>query len=431
MGKRSRLIDLSFQKGILLKKKVSLTAMKRLLRTMILCFVRLVGWPGTLRTARGHTGVLRILLVRPDHLGDLILMTPVLQTLREHIPNAEITLLVGPWSREIVARHPAIDHLLICPFPGFQRAPQTALAPYTLLFKTASALRKGHYDLALNLRPDFWWGAALLYLAGIPRRVGYALAPGQTFLSRALPFPPIEHATVSNLHLTGAGLQELGYEALEEPFTPERYPTYFVPTDEERAWATARLASEGIETDAPLIIIPPGSGGAVKLWRSEAWADCANTLRATLTSPRPARIMLTGSPAERELVEEVAQGISEGAALVTDATIGQLAALLERATCVLTVDNGPGHIAVAQRTQSVHLFGPTDPRIFGPWGSPTRHIVLASTLRCPTCPAIPCGRLDFSQAELAEHPCVRVLSEQQVLAAARRLLQPIQPQESK
>ena len=405
--------------------------MKRLLRTLILCFVRLVGWPGTLRTARGRTGTPRILLVRPDHLGDLILTTPVLQALHEQVPGAEITLLVGPWSREIVARHPALKHVLTCPFPGFQRAPQSALAPYLLLFKLAREIRAGHYDLAINLRPDFWWGAALLYLAGIPRRAGYALAPGQGFLSRALPFPAGEHATVSNLRLVSAGLQELGYAALEEPFTPERYPTCFVPTAEERAWDTARLENEGIAADAPLIIIPPGSGGAVKLWRSEAWAYCANVLRATLTSPQPARIMLTGSPAERELVAEVAQGISEGAALVTDATVGQLAALLERATCVLTVDNGPGHIAVAQRTPSVHLFGPTDPRIFGPWGSATRHIVLASTLRCPTCPAIPCGRLDFSPAELAEHPCVRVLSEHQVLAAAQRLLQPTQPQESK
>jgi ADP-heptose:LPS heptosyltransferase len=141
-----------------------------------------------------------------------------------------------------------------------------------------------------------------------------------------------------------------------------------------------------------------------------------------LTSSQQARILLTGSPGERALVEEVARGIPEGATLVTNASIGQLAALLERATIVLTVDNGPGHIAVAQDTPSVHLFGPTDPRIFGPWGSPARHIVLASTQRCPTCPAIPCGRLDWAAEDLPEHPCVRVIAEQRVLTAANKLL---------
>ena len=316
-------------------------------------------------------------------------------------------------------------------FPGFQRATQGALAPYTLLFRTARQLRREHYDLAINLRPDFWWGAALLYLAGIPRRVGYALQPGQPFLSEALPFPPTEHATVSNLRLASAGLVALNYQPLAEPFTPERYPARFTPTADEQSWASARLRAEGIADDAPLIIIPPGSGGAVKLWRSEAWASCANTLRARLTSPRQARILLTGSPAERALVEEVAQGIPAGVTLVTDATIGQLAALLARATCVLTVDNGPGHIAAAQDTPSVHLFGPTDPRIFGPWGSATRHTILASTQRCPGCPIIPCGRLDWSLEELAAHPCVRVISEQQVLAAADKLLGVEQIQQAK
>jgi len=171
-----------------------------------------------------------------------------------------------------------------------------------------------------------------------------------------------------------------------------------------------------------LIVIPPGSGGAVKLWRSQAWAACAQTLSKMLTEPRQAHIVLTGSPGERALVEDVARDLPAGATLITDATVGQLAALLARASIVLTVDNGPGHIAAAQDTLSVHLFGPTDPRIFGPWGDPARHIVLASTQRCATCPAIPCGRLDWSNEELAEHPCVRVIDEERVLTAAYQLL---------
>ncbi len=409
--------------------------MKRIVRLLILLAVRALGWPHAHRAAlaarQQPAGPARILLLRPDHLGDLILTTPILQALKDHAPDVQITMMIGPWSSEIVARHPALDRLLTCAFPGFQRAPQSALAPYKLLFSTAQQLRRGRYDLAINLRPDFWWGAALLYLAGIPRRVGYALQPGQPFLSHALPFPPAEHAAVSNLRLASAGLLALGYEPLAEPFTPENYPARFTPNAEERAWANARLRAEGIEEDTPLLVIPPGSGGAVKLWRSEAWADCANTLRARLTSPRQARILLTGSPGERALVEEIAHGIPEGATIVTDASIGQLAALLERANCVLTVDNGPGHIAVTQETPSVHLFGPTDPRIFGPWGKSERHIILASKQRCASCPAIPCGRLDWTPEELPAHPCVRVISEEQVLAAAERLWRAELTQKSK
>jgi ADP-heptose:LPS heptosyltransferase len=108
--------------------------------------------------------------------------------------------------------------------------------------------------------------------------------------------------------------------------------------------------------------------------------------------------------------------------VMTDLTVGQLAALLGRASLALGVDNGPLHIAVAQGTPTVGIFGPTDPRIFGPWGSPERHIVVASTHRCATCPAIPCGRLDFTAEELSRHPCVRLVTEEEVLTAVERVL---------
>jgi ADP-heptose:LPS heptosyltransferase len=122
------------------------------------------------------------------------------------------------------------------------------------------------------------------------------------------------------------------------------------------------------------------------------------------------------------MLEEIARGMQSPAVLVTDATVGQLAALLGRALLVLSVDSGPLHLAVAQGTPTVQLFGPTDPRIFGPWGIHERHIVLASRQRCPTCPAIPCGRLDFSPQELADHPCVRLITEQQILEAVDKLV---------
>ena len=192
--------------------------MKALLRLVMLTLVRLLGMPRAAlaaRTARKNTQVHspRILLLRPDHLGDLILTTPVLAALKEQLPDASITMMVGPWSSEVVARHPALDTLLTCRFPGFQRADRHPLEPYALLLQTARQLRHGNYDIAINLRPDFWWGAALLYLAAIPRRIGYHIEPASPFLTHSLPFTPHEHATISNLRLSSAGLQTIGYPA--------------------------------------------------------------------------------------------------------------------------------------------------------------------------------------------------------------------------
>ena len=400
--------------------------MKRLLRTLILLLVRLLGAPGTRSAAKSRNKTFstnpRMLLLRPDHLGDLVLTTPIFDALKQNAPNAHITMMVGPWSSEIVARHPGIDRLLTCPFPGFLRTPQKALAPYILLFSVAKQLRRGHYDLAINLRPDFWWGAALLYLARIPCRIGYALEPGQPFLTHAEHLQQPEHATISNLRLASAALQASGYPPLAEPYTPERYPLQFIPTPAEQQWVTDRLAQEGTGAGTSIVVIHPGTGAAVKLWRTRGWATCADTLTQSLTTAAPVRIILTGSKNEQPMLEEIARGMQSPAVLVTDATVGQLAALLGRALLVLSVDSGPLHLAVAQGTPTVQLFGPTDPRIFGPWGIHERHIVLASRQRCPTCPAIPCGRLDFSPQELADHPCVRLITEQQILEAVDKLV---------
>lgn len=387
--------------------------MKRLLRILMLCFVYVAGLPGAFlssrRANRPLAGEPRILLVRPDHLGDLVLTTPVFHALKERLPDAHITLMIGPWSSEVVARHPDINRLISCPFPGFQRAPQKPLAPYILLFQTAKQLRRHYYDLAINLRPDFWWGAALLYLARIPRRIGYAITPGAPFLTRALPFITPEMSSVSSLRLTSAALETLGRAPLQEPYTPEQYPSYFSVTEEEEAWAGKRLRESGIDDETPIVVIHPGTGAAVKLWRSEAWVQCAADLPAILTQPKLARIILTGSRNEQAMLEEVANNLAIPPLIVADATVGQLAALLKRATLVVGVDNGPLHLAVPQDTPTIRIFGPTDPRIYGPWGAPDKHIVLASTHRCPDCPSIPCGRLDFSPEELAHHPCTKLV----------------------
>jgi ADP-heptose:LPS heptosyltransferase len=401
----------------------------------MLLLVRVLGAPGawsaTKRSKQPLSNAPCVLGIRPDHLGDLVLTTPVLHALKQHVPNAQITMMIGPWSSEIVARHPDIDRVQTCPFPGFQRAPQKALAPYVLLLTVAKLLRRSRYDLAINLRPDFWWGAALVYLARIPRRIGYALEPGKPFLTEALPFHSPEHAAVSNLRLVSAALEALDHVPLEEPYAPERYPLQFIPTVEEQSWATKRLSSEGIDPETPFVVIHPGTGAAVKLWRTEAWAKSADALTKSKLWPVPLHIILTGSRNERPMLEEVARDMTSPAIIVTDATIGQLAALLGRAQLVLAVDNGPAHIAVAQGTPTVELFGPTDYRIFGPWGVEEKHVVIASTQRCPGCPAIPCGRLDFPPEELPAHPCVRLISEQQVLAAIEKLHRTCQQKSNK
>src|SRR5258707_3657434 len=140
--------------------------------------MRLLGMPGA-RAAVQHAGLplpgaARILLIRPDHLGDLLLTTPVLHALRTRTPDAHISMMVGPWSSEIVARHPDIDNVITFPFPGFQRAPQKLWTPYILLFNVAQQLRRENGNIFRKRRTDFRWGRRQSCLSLLPSRAGAA-----------------------------------------------------------------------------------------------------------------------------------------------------------------------------------------------------------------------------------------------------------------
>src|SRR6266567_723180 len=132
----------------------------------------------------------RVLLLRPDHIGDVLLTAPAIALLRAALPDARLTYLVGPWSAAAARRGPCVDEVRTLVFPGFTRH-RTAnfLSPYALLLREAQRLRHEHFDLAIVLRPDHWWGALLVLAAGIPIRVGGRTPETIPLLTSAYPSP--------------------------------------------------------------------------------------------------------------------------------------------------------------------------------------------------------------------------------------------------
>lgn len=360
-----------------------------------------------------------LLVIRPDHLGDLLFLTPALRRLRELLPEAYIALLVGPWGREVAERSHYVDEVFTCPFPGFTRQPRGSLfAPYWLLLQEARRLRKHRFDLALIMRFDHWWGALLAALAGIPYRLGYAVPEVRPFLTQVLPYVPGQHEVQQNLrftfHVSRFTAQVAGEGASVEGADWKRHPLEFVPTREEEAWAEEWLPAHGAAAGRPLVAIHPGAGAPVKLWPAEKWAAVADAL----AERRGAQIVLTGSAGELDLVWAVAARTRMDPLVAAgETTLGQLAALYRRCRLVLGPDCGPLHLAVAVGTPTIHLYGPVDVRTFGPWGDPLRQRVLLSDWPC-----LPCNRLDFAAEELEAHSCVRDIRVEQVLTEAEALL---------
>lgn len=349
----------------------------------------------------------RILIIRPDHLGDLILIIPALHALREALPTHEIHALVGPWSGEVLATNDDVDLILTLPFPGFSRTPKNNWrSPYELAFQTAGKLRRIGYDAALILRPDHWWGALLAHLAGIPRRIGYDQVDVAPFLTDTLPIQS-EHAVIQNARLVERLTDApLDHNALSLTFPIRETDTY---------WVQGYFEGWGIDTHKKVVAIHPGSGTWVKRWEEAHWATVADALHEQLDT----QIIFTGSDHELPMISQIiTQMRHTPALLVGDASIGQLAALYARCTAVLGPDSGPLHLASAVKTPTITLFGPADPLEFGTWGSADQHLMLTSSIGCR-----PCRVIDWGTDDPANHPCVRDITVDRVLEAARRLVQ--------
>jgi len=354
-------------------------------------------------TGAASASAQRVLLIRPDHLGDLLLTTPAIAHLRAALPTAHLALLVGPWNAEAAAHLPGADEVLTLPFPYFDRQPKPGpLAPYELLRAEADRLLGMGFDTAVVFRQDHWWGAALAARSGIPRRVGWAQPEALSSLTHAVEHPP-EHEAARALMLAEA------FTGVAVAVSP---PMHFQPSAHDRERATAWLAASGV--GERFVVIHPGSGGMVKLWPAERWGAVADALRAQYG----VAVIVTGSPAEADLVHQVCSSCRTAAAEpLTGVDVGQLAATLERAAVVLGPDSGVLHLAESVGTGTVRLFGPAPVARFGPWQASRRHQVVLSPLAC-----VACGRLDFPAEALADHPCVRAITQSQVLEAANAAL---------
>jgi ADP-heptose:LPS heptosyltransferase len=424
-------------------------------------FLRILGLLARPFVRRPSATVAALLYIKPDHLGDLLLATPALAALRQRCPDTRITAIVGPWAEVVLRRNPDIDLLLTCPFPGFERRPTadgrrpttddrrpqmitscllslvsrlfSVARPYLTLLRYALLLRAGRYDLAIIGRDDHWWGAALALLAGVPRRVGFAVPECRPFLTDALPWHPRDHVTAQGLALAESVARDH-----RPPTTDHRPPMHntqhairnttrisqfsilssqfqarFDPPQGDITWADAWLRAQGIGVDDRLVVLHPGTGGPAKLWFPERWSAVADALVEA-----GAGLLLTGGPGEEPLVEAVAARMSmRPPTLAGQTTIGQLAALLRRAVLVLGVDSGPLHLAAAQGVPTIHLYGPGDAGRFGPWSDPTRHVVIRADLWCS-----PCGVFGACPRGLARPECMEAITVFDVADRARRLL---------
>ena len=352
------------------------------------------------------TGSNRVLLVQPDHLGDILLSEPAVRYLRQRLPDIELIAVVGPWSAEIAGMAWPVDRVIEVEFPGFTRAagrPRRS-APYELLRREIARIRKCGADDAVILRDDAWWAAWLAYGA-TGRHVVTSRDPrAAAFATRSVDTPATRHRTATAMDLAHAYLalrDDSAALAGAWDMSPRMLPAW-----ENTATATAPIYTPS--HGAPVVVIHPGSGAPVKAWPVRAWRSVAGALDNT-------HVVLTGAMSERELCDEIAHGMPHATVLAGQTSLRQLSSLLASATVAVGTDSGPLHLAGALGTPTVRLFGPSNPRRYGPWPGTAGQVVLTAGWTCPRCE-------DLSIARKPVCGCMAAIEPQLVLRHVRELL---------
>ena len=321
------------------------------------------------RTSPSTAPPQRILLLRLERIGDLLMTLPALAALRRALPDSRIDLVVGSWNEPLARLLTVVDHVETVDAPWLTR--DQAGTGCLELTRRARRWRAGQYDLALNFEGDIR-SNALMTLSGAPRRAGFDTKGGAALLTERASWEGDAHVAVNALRLVDTVLGRPPADA-----SPADRPLLAVP---ETVRSEAREVLERI--GRPAIGIHASGGRAIKQWKSGRFAEVG----ARLARERGATIVLTGSAADRPEVDRVKAALPHDIPVVDLAgalDLPRLAVILEHLSLFVTGDTGPMHLAAAMGTPIVAIFGPSDPANYGPWTSRAR--VVRVDLWCSPC----------------------------------------------
>jgi heptosyltransferase-2 len=345
----------------------------------------------------------RILVRMPNWLGDVVMATPLLRTLREAYPRARLDILVQPGGALVLEGVPFVDDVLLYRRKGEH-------AGLVGMRRMAAELRARRYELGI-VCPNSFSSALLFRLAGVRRRLGWSYG-GRGFLltdrlvprmrgHRRVPRPMPQYYLDLARHL--------GCEVLAED-------AVLAVTPDGEAEADAFMARHGVG-DTPLVGLNVGAAfGPSKHWRADRFGEVATGLRAR----RGMRTVVLCGPGEealgRQVEDAVAAASCDDVIRTSDAvlSLAGLKSVVNRLALMVTTDTGPRHFAIAFDVPVVCVMGSTDPLMTDQPGARAEVVRLEPLLDCMPCHEKVCP--------LQHHDCLEKLAAAPVLAAAERVL---------
>lgn len=400
--------------------------------------------------------VQKVLLIRLDNLGDVLLTTPAFHAVKAALPHASLTLLASSIGAQVGKLNPDIDEVIVYAAPWmdpWHKLPQDSEREQRMI----AQLKDQHFDGAIiftSFRQSPLPAAYLCYLADIPLRAAASIdGPGSLLTTRHKHPERMMHEVERGLDLVHAlGIEAAGRDLVLHipPEATERLcrgdsmheligessPLYG-PHSLRPCWQASQLPpcnSVGAtgamnvarttltypdqfdkqhHDSSPLVVVHPGCSMPARTYPWEMYAEVIDLLVQQLG----VRVAVTGAEDERPLVAQICERISPASSASVIPLAGVLAfpelcALIKRAELTITNNTGPMHIAAAVKTPVVALFALTNPpEQWGPWQVAHRQLYHD----------VPC-RICYSRVCPYQHECLRLVSPAMVVQAARELL---------
>lgn len=336
----------------------------------------------------------RILIIRTDRIGDVILSTPVIRAMRLAYPHAFISVMVSPYSLQIVEDNPFLDEAIVFDKGSAQKSWLSSLA-------FARCLKRKQFDLCLVLHPTIRVHL-LVFLAGIKRRIGYDRKFGFLLTDR------LAHTKQQGLrHEAEYNLDFVKYLGVESPSVEMYIPI----KQESEQWVESYCRQESLGEKDKLVAIHPAASCPSKVWPCQRFSETADAL----IEKYGVKIIVVAGAKDVAGVEVMLKHMKNKAVnLAGKTSVSQLASLLKRCRLFISNDSGPVHIAAGVGTPVISIFGRNQPGLsparWAPLGKQAR--VLHKQVGCVECLAHNC---------LREFTCLKEIAVRDVLEAVDSL----------
>jgi len=328
-----------------------------------------------------------ILVVKLRYVGDVLLTTPLLRSLREGFPQSRITVLVNQGTECVLQNNSCVDHIAV--FSKKNLIQQMRFLNF---------IRLSHFDCVIDLS-DGDRSALLTAISGAKMKIGF----NHEGRWRGKVYSHVVKGQYGTMHMLDYHAQTLLLLGIE----PQVCDPEIVLTAEEGTAAEKILENHKLKS-GKCIVLHSAARYWFKAWGAERFAMLGDAL-----VKEGFQVALVGSPNEESLADEVVKAAKEKiVSLVGRTTLRELAALMKHCCLFIGNDAGPMHIAAAVGCPVVGLFGPTDPNVWGPRGK--KCCTIYKGLDCRECFHAGCQRGELS--------CMNLISVEEVLLKTRKIL---------